>query len=296
MSKTKMIKGLQEEILNVYKGLLVMHGELGDNDVAVIEYKFNELEYRDLLNNYALDKIAGEGNEFIKMQRVVNHFAPKLKHESMYGNHIAMDALSLLAYSYNKPKQGINCLSKAKILQECALALGIYARRMGMMPFNPYDLDNHVVIEIYDRTLRKWIMFDPSTNAWIRNEDKTPLSLLEVRQHVINNKFVEVMFNDNKGKENDKKELLTYYIKNLFYLKVDEINGFGEHGKSLALYPADFDLNKREVARLQFRYDYFKKHNIVDESVLNKAKTYLENYQETLYPNYNLNVLTDEPI
>lgn len=295
MSKTKMIKGLQEEILNVYKGLLVMHGELGGNDLAVIEYKINEPEYCELLNIYTLDKIAGEGNEFIKIQRLVNHFAPRLKHESMYGNHIAMNALSLLAYSYNKPKQGINCLSKAKILQECALALGIYARRMGMMPFNPYDLDNHVVVEIYDRTLRKWIMFDPSSNVWIRNENNTPLSLLEVRQHVIHNKFVEVMFNDNKGKVNDKKELLAYYIKNLFYLKVDAINAVGDHGKSLSLYPTNYDLKKLEKARLRFRYEYFKKHNIGDSDFLDKAKKALENYQELSFPNYNINILMNEP-
>ena len=30
------------------------------------------------------------------------------------------------------------------------------------MPYSPYDFDNHVVVEIYDK---KWIMLDPTTDG-----------------------------------------------------------------------------------------------------------------------------------
>lgn len=295
MNKRNIIKSLENEQANIYKGLLTMNSELGGADTSVIEYKFNEPQYLDLIRIYSLVKIAGEGSEFIKMQRLLNHFAPKLKHASMYANHISMDALSLLEYSYNKPKQGINCLSKSKILQECALALGIHARRVAMLPFNPYDLDNHVVVEIYDKELRKWIMLDPSTNTWVEDKEKTPLSLIEVRNNVINNSFVSVVTGYKKMKQSEKDDLLTYYIKNLFYFSVDQVNGCGDFKRNILFYPAGFNLNKREKSRLAFRYNYFSSEKDGNEVLLNKVKAALESFKEVTYPNYNLSILTKIP-
>lgn len=73
----------------------------------------------------------------------VRERALRLKHQSDYNNHVPCNSLDLLAYCFEKPDVGINCLNKAKILAECCLALGIYARRRGGMPCSPYDGDNH---------------------------------------------------------------------------------------------------------------------------------------------------------
>ena len=70
--------------------------------------------------------------------------------------------------------------NKSKILAECCLALGIPARRVFIMPFSPYDTDNHVVNEIYDDTREKWVMMDPTTGGMFVDENRTPLSLIEM--------------------------------------------------------------------------------------------------------------------
>ena len=66
-----------------------------------------------------------------------------------------------LDYSLDKPEQGINCLNKAKILEEVCLALGIYARRVRFLPYSPFDFDCHVVTEIYDRSQEKVVYAGP---------------------------------------------------------------------------------------------------------------------------------------
>ncbi len=53
--------------------------------------------------------------------------------------------MKLLTYSFENDEHGINCLNKAKILAECCLALGIFARRVFIHPFSPFDFDSHVV-------------------------------------------------------------------------------------------------------------------------------------------------------
>ncbi len=57
------------------------------------------------------------------------------------------------------------------------------------LPYSPYDFDNHVVTEIFDRKMNKWIMLDPTTNGYFIDENKTPLSMLEIR-----NKFKDLAF------------------------------------------------------------------------------------------------------
>lgn len=77
-----------------------------------------------------------------------------------YDNHIECNSLKLLEYSFENSENGINCLNKAKIITECCLALGIYARRVFINSFLLFDFDSHVAYEIFDKKLDKWIMLD----------------------------------------------------------------------------------------------------------------------------------------
>ena len=72
-------------------------------------------------------------------------------------------------------------MNKSKILVECCLALGIYARHVCIMPYSPYDIGSHVVTEIFDRSLEKWVMLDPTTDGFFIDENKVALSLFEMR-------------------------------------------------------------------------------------------------------------------
>ena len=58
------------------------------------------------------------------------------------------------------------------------------------MPYSPYDFDNHVVVEIYDRKMKKWIMMDPTSDGIFVDENKIPQSLLEMRDKFSKNEFI----------------------------------------------------------------------------------------------------------
>ena len=174
MTKKEM-QEIAQQMLDVYSGILFHNQDFETGNEEDVIYEFDCPEFNELRTKYNLVKIAGNGSDFARAKRLLHYLAPRLTHSSWYDNHIECNALRLLEYSLSNPEQGINCLNKSKILVECCMALGIYARRVSIMPFSPYDFDNHVVAEIYDRTLEKWIMLDPTTDGYFIDETKTPL-------------------------------------------------------------------------------------------------------------------------
>ena len=262
---------LAQHMLNIYSGILFHNQVFESGNGEAIHYDFNCPEFDRLRSKYDLLKIAGKGSEFTRAKRLLHYLAPRLTHSSWYDNHIECNALCLLEYSLNNPEQGINCLNKSKILVECCLALGIYARRVSIMPFSPYDFDNHVVAEIYDSALEKWIMLDPSTDGYFIDEEKTPLSLPEMREKFAKAEFVTFASSTDSLKDVQRlreKHLdkNMYICKNLFYFQAEQYSTFGEKGKYLHFVPVHFSIRQGKQANLHYRiknlpdeYEDFKK-------------------------------------
>lgn len=135
-------------------------------------------------------------------------------------------------------------------MQECCLALGIYARRIWLMPYSPFDTENHVVIEIYDFSLKKWVMLDMTSNGYFVNADGVPLSVLEIRHNLAINitcEFIKTASTHEKFFINMQMERLyykQYFAKNLFYFYVEAHNEFGNNNKRYCFIPKNFDLEK----------------------------------------------------
>lgn len=257
MSK-KEATALARQMLNVYQGILFHNQEFDSGNREEIVYEFDCAPFEELREKYYLAQVAGKGSDFVRAKRLLHYLSPRLAHSPWYDNHIACNALRLLEYSFENPEQGINCLNKAKILVECCLALGIYARRVRIMPFSPYDFDNHVVAEIYDRTLEKWIMLDPTTDGYFIDENKQPLSLLEMRHQFANAAFITFVRSTDSLKDIHKlreKHLGTnmYICKNLFYFQVEQYSTFGEKGSFLYFVPLHFPIKQTTQANLTYR-------------------------------------------
>lgn len=167
---------INQQLYNIYSGILCNNQKFYEGKKTEIQYIFDCEEFQLLKQKYHLEDIAKTGSDFEKALRLLHHFAPRLEHKGNYDNHIDCNALSLLEYCYNKKNVGINCLNKSKILEECCLAIGIYARRVSIRPYSPYDFDNHVVTEIFDRDVNKWIMLDCTNDGYCIDENKIPLS------------------------------------------------------------------------------------------------------------------------
>ena len=250
---------LNAQLQQIYSGILFHNQTFSDENTDVtIRYDFSCPEYARLREMYDLEKIAGKGSDFARAKRLLHYLAPRLHHCSWYDNHVPSNALDLLAYSFENPDQGINCLNKSKILAECCLALGIYARRVGIMPFSPYDFDNHVVTEVYDRGLKKWIMLDATTDGYFVDEDKLPLSLVEIRTKFANDAFVTFVPSTSRLKDLQKLQKKytynnAYICKNLFYFSVEKDNQFGAGDGFVTFCPTNYSVKENQIANAKYR-------------------------------------------
>ena len=269
----------EKEKRYIYTGILFHHQTFSAGNDEELSYRFDCPEFTELRNKYQLDTIAGAGTDFEKAKNLLHYLAPRLTHSSWYDNHVECNALKLLEYSLDNPQQGINCLNKSKILTECCLALGIYARRVIIMPFSPYDLDNHVVTEVFDRTLDKWIMLDCTTDGYFIDENRLPLSLLEMRDRFANDAFVtyvpstEIAFDLEALREKYVAEN-TYICKNLFYLVAEQVSTFGAKNRQrLFFVPQTFSIKHTRIAATRFKLNHLPPEH---EELKEMLKTFLE--------------------
>lgn len=241
-------------------GILYNNMEFMDGEDIELTYNFSDDDYTVLKEKYNLEKTAGDGSEFEKAVRLMNEFAPRLTHKSNYDNHIEDKALSLLEYSLNKKSNGINCRAKAQILNEMCLSLGIFSRKVWIMPNSRYDGDCHVVNEVWDSNLNKWVMLDITNNEYWIDENGEPLSVLEIRTKGANQEFCtpvavgEETKDVHKLKEKNIGDFL-YIMKNMVYMEYLDNYTVGESGTIYLLFPEklltdyEYIISKNSVSR-----------------------------------------------
>ena len=227
-----------------------------------IAYHRDPVSSQELEPRYSLEQIAGNGDAFSKSLRLMQWISHSIRHNGAYGNGDSQDALTLLSRYYHKKQSGINCLALSIVLTECCLALSIPARVVYMMPYDTKDIDNHVVVEIYWDTFKRWVMLDPTYCCYIHDGKGTTLSLMEIRS-----KFCcghEIFFSDtiqyNGENKLDLVDIQNYYIKNLFFLRCRSHQIFGEHrqyGEMIEIAPDGFDVHTRMVENLKYRIAEF---------------------------------------
>jgi len=235
-----------DQIYIMEAGILRNNLEMQQGETDILKYDFDHEEYGTLIETYEIDRISAQGSEFERAVRLMDEFAPRLHHESWYDNHIEMNALTLLEYSLDNPKQGINCRSKAQILNEMCLALGIYSRKVWIMPNSGYDDDCHVVNEVWDSTLEKWVMLDITNNQYWIDESGTPLSVLEIRTKGAKREFCTPV---TVGERTDKPEQLKqkhmseflYIMKNMMYMQYCDTYTVGESDNIYLLFPENLN-------------------------------------------------------
>lgn len=236
-----------EQVYIMESGILRNNLTFRDGNDLEFAYDFSHADYAVLLSKYGIGTIAGSGSEFDRAMRLMDEFSSRLTHRSR-DDVTDMGALSLLEYSLDNPKNGINCRNKAQILNEMCLALGIYSRKVWLIPYSPYDQDCHVVNEIWDTTWDKWIMLDITTNEYWVDEHGTPLSVLEIRQKGAMREFCTPV---KPGDRLDDLQVLQeryighflYIMKNMVGMKYFDTYTAGESETVYFLLPENFEID-----------------------------------------------------
>lgn len=135
------------------------------------------------------------------------------------------------------------------------------------MPCSPYDGDNHVVTHVYIREMNKWVMFDPTLNAYFSSEQGEFLSLLDLRHYLSNQEPVfinkEAHYNADTWTADSVKENIEYFSKNLFYFHSYERSSFGEgnaigegnapENRIIILSPQGYDVKQMRLSNIEYR-------------------------------------------
>ena len=236
-----------EEIKIMELGVINAHESFREGEDYSFIYDLDNEEYPELLSKYNVAEIAGNGSEFEKALNLMNEYSGRLRHScSLAIEPENMNALYLLDYCLDRKDRGIYCRAKAQILNEMCLALGIYARKAWINPISRYDSDCHVVNEVWDSTYRKWIMLDITNNTYWIDKDKTPLSILEIRDLLAKDEFcTPVLAPDDLS---DPEKLLKknignylYIAKNMVYMYYPDKATVGESDTMYMLYPENLD-------------------------------------------------------
>lgn len=231
-----------DEIYIMEAGILRNNLEFHDGMDYELTYDFSHDNYTTLKSKYKLENTAKDGTEFERALRLMDEYAPRLTHESYYDNHVPVNALDLLEYSLDNKKQGINCRAKAQILNEMCLSLGMYSRKVWIMPYSGYDGDCHVVNEVWDSSRNKWVMLDITNNEYWVDENNAPLSILEIREKAALREFctpVEVGDKTNNLQGLKEKHIgdFLYIVKNMVYMEYCTNYTVGESEKTYLLLP-----------------------------------------------------------
>lgn len=238
---------------DLYTSLLKMHDTFRPSDASVqLSVDFSAPELAELRAKYGLEAVAGEGDAFARAVRLMDWLTIHVRHNGSCNPEGPRFAMTAHTYAYDQPEHGVNCAWLATTLTECLLSLGIPARTVYIMPFAPYDGDNHVVTHVW--TGEQWVMLDPTTNCYVRDKAGRLLDVFTLRASLADQQ--EVIFNPKlryNGQPYDATEHRDYLAKDLFWFQIREVSRYQGGGRMLAIAPEHYDPKRRDLLNIDYR-------------------------------------------
>ena len=239
---------------DLYTSLLKMHDTFRPTDDDVhLSVDFSAPELVTLREKYDLAAIAGEGDAFARAVRVMDWLTTHVRHDGSCNPEGSRCAMTALTYAFDQPEKGINCSWLAMTLTECLLSLGIPAWTIDIMPFAPYDADNHVITHVWTGT--QWVMLDPTTNCYAMDKDGNLLDVFTLRALLADQQ--EIVFCDGlryNGQPYDAIEHRDYLAKDLFWFEMAEVSRYkAVSSRGLIIAPMHYDAKRRELLNIDYR-------------------------------------------
>lgn len=134
----------------------------------------------------------------------------------------------------------LNCLCHATVLTELLLAAGYKAKKVFCLSCDVLPSENHVVVDVYINSIKKWVMLDPTISAYFTDENDIPLSVREIRLRLISdskikmcyyNRFSNMCIDNSSGSTFNEEEYISYLYKDFFRFLVckTQHSGFIKH-------------------------------------------------------------------
>lgn len=243
---------------------LLAEYQFDDQKYQKIDYQYdlyntNSREFfKTLFNIEEVDNINSDSKKAIWM---LNQISTLIKHNG--GSGLPNDRTVKALHEFSKNfSNAINCRGLAIILSEALRCVGLKAYHVTCLPYNTKDRDCHVVTEVYCDDLSKWIMIDPSFNAYVMVDNQI-LNLAEFREAL--EKDYEIIASSSINHNGDQytiDDYKNYMAKNTFRLKrniklSDGLDHSGENCTYLVPKKYEFEDNNKQLTKItNIKYFY----------------------------------------
>lgn len=193
-------------------------GPLRDIGDVRFDYPFYTLpEYAQLRAQYRLDAVAGEGSTFTRALRVMDWLTAHTWYcgYAPYRSTKNRTSLDTLRYAYNRPfRRFINCAEKGILFADCLCALGIHAMPVWMLN----EGYCHVLVQVWLEQENRWVVLDPSFNAYFTDTDGRALHLFDLHTRVrLGQAFTIAQYSFN-GTQDCKAEYRQVFLQACMHL------------------------------------------------------------------------------
>lgn len=222
-----------------------------DNDRRFSYASADDPELKKIKDFFNLEHIAGDGDELSQMRNIMSWLHDRIRHDGSGGFPPGAERNAIDLYKACKARNcGLNSRGLSIVLTELYLAMGWQARFVTCQSMDPGDSECHIVVVVWSRTLGKWIMMDPTYDAYVCDENGLILHPGEIRKSMIEGR--KLILSDNANWNHvlmftEKNYLYEYMAKNLYILSayLDSYPNVESEGKSTyyTLKPEGFDAN-----------------------------------------------------
>ena len=250
----------------------------------------NDIDIKHVAEKFNIHELLNTSNDFARVLAIMDWVNRQTTHDGWGsvpdGKHNLADSLD---YAQGHP---VCCFDQSVMMAELCLGCGYPARFIRCKPMDERDRDCHVVVHVLIPSLNKWVLMDPTFNAYYIDEKDRPMSIPELRDAVRNGKRVSVSagarYNQKTAGdiEQFRKDRLNYMAKNVFWFDSLDVSCSGSFDKYLNgdssvkhifLCPEGFDARKFMLNNHAFRIESIKKMDIDEkqrENLLNEMENW----------------------
>lgn len=235
----------------------------------------NDIDMKRVAEKFSIKGLLTTSNDFARVLAIMDWVNRRTTHGGLGyvpdGKHNLVDSLD-----HARTNQ-VCCFDQSVMMAEFCLGCGYQARFIRCKPMDERDRDCHVVVHVLIPSLNKWVLMDPTFNAYYIDENNRPLSIPELRDALKTGKRVTVSagarYNQQKAGDSEQftKDRLNYMAKNVFWFDSLDVSCRGSFDKYMNgdgsvkyifLCPEGFDARTFMLNNHAFRVESIKKMDI----------------------------------
>lgn len=183
--------------------------------------------------------------KLINVCRFVYRFVPAFK--PLIDNPYKYNGFELM----NLCMQGhsLNCAGYSIMFNDLMLTLGFKSKCVYCRPYDFYDLESHVLCQVYNEKTDRWIVVDSAQGSIPCDENNEGINILELRDRIMNQKKIKLLRSRHSyHSEEFYNKYISYLNKDLFmFLSIDSYGLDYRTDGARLIVPDTFELNKKDI-------------------------------------------------